>query len=207
MTGQEHYAEAEQLAAKATEYLGKGDGQESAVGWAAVAQVHAPLAVAAALEVPPSQPGTTRDPRNPDARDRPARSTRTPVAGRRPAAQTQSRAKPGHPQAGLPRLLAGERAHPRGHGHRPAERQAPGQAAPAQARPGPRDPPHARQRQLQRCRDRRPVQREQAYCVPVPRTDHCASPASRRGGIRSPGTPARGGNARPSAGRGAQVAT
>jgi hypothetical protein len=54
MTGQEHYAEAEQLAAKATEYLGQGDGQESAAVWAAVAQVHATLAVAAALKAAPA---------------------------------------------------------------------------------------------------------------------------------------------------------
>ena len=40
----------------------------------------------------------------------------------------------------------------------------------AQARPGPRDPPHARQRRLQRRRDRRPVQRQQAHRVPVPGT-------------------------------------
>ena len=33
--------------------------------------------------------------------------------------------------------------------------------------PGPRDPPHARQRRLQRRRDRRPVQRQQAHRVSV----------------------------------------
>jgi len=47
MDGQAHYSKAEELAAKAAEYLGHGDGQESAAVWAAVAQVHATLAVAA----------------------------------------------------------------------------------------------------------------------------------------------------------------
>jgi hypothetical protein len=44
MTGPEHFRRAEELAAKASEYLGRGDGQV----WAAVAQVHATLALAAA---------------------------------------------------------------------------------------------------------------------------------------------------------------
>jgi hypothetical protein len=48
MTGPEHFRRAEELAAKAAEYLGQGDGQDSAAIWAAVAQVHATLAVAAA---------------------------------------------------------------------------------------------------------------------------------------------------------------
>jgi hypothetical protein len=48
MDGPAHYRKAEELAAKAAEYLGHGDGQESAVVWAAVAQVHATLALAAA---------------------------------------------------------------------------------------------------------------------------------------------------------------
>jgi hypothetical protein len=51
MTGPEHFLKAEQLAAKAAEYLGQGDGQESAAVWAAVAQVHATLALAAPLSV------------------------------------------------------------------------------------------------------------------------------------------------------------
>ena len=50
MTGPEHFRRAEELAAKAAEYLGQGDGQDSAAVWAAVAQVHATLAVAAATE-------------------------------------------------------------------------------------------------------------------------------------------------------------
>jgi hypothetical protein len=50
MTASEHFSRAEELAAKASEYLGRGDGQESAAVWAAVAQVHATLAVAAAIE-------------------------------------------------------------------------------------------------------------------------------------------------------------
>ena len=48
MTGPEHLRRAEGLAAKAAEYLGQGDGQAAAAVWAAVAQVHATLAVAAA---------------------------------------------------------------------------------------------------------------------------------------------------------------
>ena len=50
MDGPAHYRKAEELAAKAAEYLGRGDGQESAAVWAAVAQVHATLAVAATFE-------------------------------------------------------------------------------------------------------------------------------------------------------------
>jgi predicted trehalose synthase len=48
MTGPDHYLEAEELTEKAREYLGQGDEQESAAVWAAVAQVHATLALAAA---------------------------------------------------------------------------------------------------------------------------------------------------------------
>jgi hypothetical protein len=48
MTGPDHYRKAEELAAKAHEYLGQGDGQHSAAVWAAVAQIHASLALAAA---------------------------------------------------------------------------------------------------------------------------------------------------------------
>lgn len=47
---EEHYNKAEQLAAKAREYLGQGDGQDTAAVWAAVTQVHAALAVAAAID-------------------------------------------------------------------------------------------------------------------------------------------------------------
>jgi hypothetical protein len=49
MTAQEHFRRAEELAAKASEYLGREDGQESAAAWAALAQVHASLALAAAI--------------------------------------------------------------------------------------------------------------------------------------------------------------
>ena len=48
MTGPDHYRKAEELAAKAHEYLGQGEGQDSAAVWAAVAQIHATLALAAA---------------------------------------------------------------------------------------------------------------------------------------------------------------
>jgi hypothetical protein len=52
MTRQEHFRRAEELAAKAGEYLGQGDGQDTAAVWAAVAQVHATLALAAAATEP-----------------------------------------------------------------------------------------------------------------------------------------------------------
>jgi len=53
MDGRAHFRKAEQFADKAAEYLGHGDGQESAAVWAAVAQVHATLAVAAGLQPQP----------------------------------------------------------------------------------------------------------------------------------------------------------
>ena len=53
MTAPEHFRRAEELAAKASEYLGHGDGQDSAAVWAAVAQVHATLALAAAIMLNP----------------------------------------------------------------------------------------------------------------------------------------------------------
>ena len=49
MDGRAHFRKAEQFAAKASEYLGHGDGQDTAAVWAAVAQVHATLAIAAGL--------------------------------------------------------------------------------------------------------------------------------------------------------------
>jgi hypothetical protein len=48
MDAAEHFRKAEELAEKAGEYLGRGDGQDSAAVWAAVAQVHATLALASA---------------------------------------------------------------------------------------------------------------------------------------------------------------
>jgi predicted trehalose synthase len=48
MTGPDHYRKAEELTAHAHDYLGQGDGQDSAAVWAAVAQIHATLALAAA---------------------------------------------------------------------------------------------------------------------------------------------------------------
>ena len=60
MDGPGHYSRAEQLAAKASEYLGHGDGQDSAAVWAAVAQVHATLALAAATGIKTSDPETAR---------------------------------------------------------------------------------------------------------------------------------------------------
>jgi hypothetical protein len=53
MDGRAHFRKAEQFAEKASEYLGHGDGQDTAAVWAAVAQVHATLAVAAGLEPEP----------------------------------------------------------------------------------------------------------------------------------------------------------
>ena len=50
MDGRAHFRKAEQFADKAAEYLGHGDGQETASVWAAVAQVHATLAIAAGLQ-------------------------------------------------------------------------------------------------------------------------------------------------------------
>ena len=50
MDGPAHHRKAEELAEKAAEYLGQGDGQDAAAVWAAVAQVHATLAVAATFE-------------------------------------------------------------------------------------------------------------------------------------------------------------
>lgn len=50
MTGREHFVRAEQLAEEAHNHLGPGDEQATAAAWAAVAQVHATLAVAAAIE-------------------------------------------------------------------------------------------------------------------------------------------------------------
>jgi hypothetical protein len=48
MTGPGHYRKAEELIAKAHHYLGQAKGQDSAAIWAAVAQIHATLALAAA---------------------------------------------------------------------------------------------------------------------------------------------------------------
>ena len=52
MTGPQHYRRAEELAVKASEYLGQGDGQDSVAVRAAVAQVHATLALDAAIATP-----------------------------------------------------------------------------------------------------------------------------------------------------------
>jgi hypothetical protein len=48
MTGPDHYSKSEELTAKAHDYLGQGQGQDSAAVWAAAAQIHATLALAAA---------------------------------------------------------------------------------------------------------------------------------------------------------------
>jgi hypothetical protein len=51
MSGPEHYRRAEELAAEADRLLGQGDGQATAAVWAAVAQAHAVLALAAATAI------------------------------------------------------------------------------------------------------------------------------------------------------------
>ena len=51
MTGPEHYRRAEELAAEAHRLPGQADGQATAGVWAAVAQTHAVLALAAATAV------------------------------------------------------------------------------------------------------------------------------------------------------------
>jgi hypothetical protein len=51
MTRPEHYRRAEELAAEAHRLLGQGDGQVTARVWAAAAQTHAVLALAAATAV------------------------------------------------------------------------------------------------------------------------------------------------------------
>jgi hypothetical protein len=57
MTGLEHFRRAEQFAAQAEKYLGQGEGQDTAAVWAAVAQVHATLALAAATSADPGSWG------------------------------------------------------------------------------------------------------------------------------------------------------
>jgi hypothetical protein len=51
MDGPEHYRRAEELAAEAHRLLCQGDGQAAAGVWAAVAQTHAVLALAAATAI------------------------------------------------------------------------------------------------------------------------------------------------------------
>jgi hypothetical protein len=48
MAGPDHDRKAEELTAKAHDYLGRGEGQDSADVWIAVAQIHATVALAAA---------------------------------------------------------------------------------------------------------------------------------------------------------------
>ena len=70
MDSSDHHRKAEELVAKAAEYLGRGDGQDTAGVWAAVAQVHATLAVAATLDrtqTGSSHPEATTPQRRPEA--------------------------------------------------------------------------------------------------------------------------------------------
>ncbi len=50
MTVPDQYGKAEEFAAEAVKYLGQGGGAETAAVWAALAQVYATLAAAAAIE-------------------------------------------------------------------------------------------------------------------------------------------------------------
>jgi hypothetical protein len=91
MDGPAHFRKAEEIAAKAAEYLGQGDGQDSAAVWAAVAQVHATLALAAA----------TQNPRPRRAVPTPGRTSPVPTPGRTsPVPQENKRAKPPLPGVG-----------------------------------------------------------------------------------------------------------
>jgi hypothetical protein len=71
MTGPEHHRRPEELAGEAHRLLGQGDGQATAGVWAAVAQAHAALALAAAplsahpvqiTAAGPTPPGPGSDP-------------------------------------------------------------------------------------------------------------------------------------------------
>jgi len=73
MTGPQHHRRAEELAAKASQYPGPGDGQDSAAVRAAVAQVHATLALDAAI----ATTAAARAP--PQARQYTPAATKTPT--------------------------------------------------------------------------------------------------------------------------------
>jgi len=60
MTGPEHFHRAEELTAEAHKHLGHGEGQATAAVWAAVAQVHATLALAAAVGATRTKPSGPR---------------------------------------------------------------------------------------------------------------------------------------------------
>lgn len=62
MTIPEHSSRAEELAAGAARYLGQGNANDTAAIWAAVAQVYATLAVAAAIETAAISRGRPRVP-------------------------------------------------------------------------------------------------------------------------------------------------
>ena len=80
MTGPQHYRRAEELAAKASQYPGQADGQDSVAAWAAVTWVHATLALDAAI----ATTAAARAP--PQARQCTPAATKTPTPRCVPAA-------------------------------------------------------------------------------------------------------------------------
>jgi hypothetical protein len=127
MTGPEHFRKAEELAARAAEHPGQADGQDSAAVWAAVAQVHATLALAATSREPATSGGAR--PRSGRSMGRAgARAENMPRHERRNQAPTpgRSRVSPwavnGHltPKQGEPSLLLPDRGRP--------DHRAPGQS-------------------------------------------------------------------------------
>jgi hypothetical protein len=94
MDGPVHYRKAEELAAKAAEYLGRDGGQDTAAAWAAIAQVHATLALATAARA--STPGPRRRKKGSNSDGTTAGTTRTCCSSRSP--KTRPRGAP--PAAG-----------------------------------------------------------------------------------------------------------
>jgi hypothetical protein len=108
MTGPEHFLRAEHLAEEAHKHLGHGEGQATAAVWAAVAQVHATLAVAAAIEA-----GSAR-------RDRPEHPTPEIgplLLGPGPGPATVRHHRPGPPDTARPHCYRGMPENGGGLGH------------------------------------------------------------------------------------------
>ena len=81
MDGPAHYCKAEELAEKAAGYPGQGDRQDTAAVWAALAQVHATLAVAAASGQPRLAAPIPKPPPRSAALRPPVLVTRPPATG------------------------------------------------------------------------------------------------------------------------------